>query len=229
MAAPAGCVAHDPIITFKLENTKPVNLIDLTSALAAFEECYHNYVIQEGYEVDPGSVRLFVRELGTGHIVADLASKADLDSPALSQLETAAGFISHFDKILGYFQLSPPLCADVPTAREADQVISIMEPVAKDRAACLHLYANGELDTRSPYNSQQAQAVQRMARHFLATNGPQNEISSEEFLSLFHARDEAPVKTGDQKLFLVDAELKSDNGKVQLYRVLKVKDFFGRG
>jgi hypothetical protein len=35
MAAPAIYAAHEPIITFILENSKPVDLIDLTSALAA--------------------------------------------------------------------------------------------------------------------------------------------------------------------------------------------------
>jgi hypothetical protein len=229
MAAPAIYAAHEPIITFKLENSKPVDLIDLTSALAAFEECYHTYVTQEGYDVDPGNVRLFVREFGTGHIVADLASKAERDSLGLSQLETAAGFISHFDKILGYFQLSPPLCAEVPTAREADQIISIMEPVAKDRAAYLHLFANGESDGRSPYDSKRAQTIQRMARRFLGANGPSNEVPPEELLALFQTVDEAPVKAGERKLFLVDAELKAEIGNVRLYRVLKVKDFFGCG
>jgi hypothetical protein len=186
-------------------------------------------VTQEGYDIDPGNVRLFVREFGTGHIVADLASKAERDSPGLSQLETAAGFIYHFDKVLGYFQLSPPPCAEVPTAREADQVISIMEPVAKDRAAYLHLFANGESDGRSPYDSKRAQTIQRMARRFLGANGPSNEVPPEELLALFQTVDEAPVKAGDRKLFLVDAELKAEIGSVRLYRVLKVKDFFGCG
>ena len=229
MAAPAIYAAHEPIVTFKLENSKPVDLLDLTGALAAFEECYHNYVIEEGYDVEPENVSLFVREFGTGNIIADLASKPNHSAPALSCLETAAGFVSHFDKVLGYFLSSPLVRGDVPTAREAGQVISIMEPVARDRAACLRLYANGELDVRSPYNSQQAEAVQRMARRFLGTNGSAYEIPSEEFLSLFQIRDEAPVKAGDRKLFLVDAEFKAGNGKTRLYNVLKVKDLFGRG
>jgi hypothetical protein len=227
MAAPAGCVAHDPIITFKLENTKPVNLIDLTGALVAFEECYRNYVTLAGYDVDPRTVSLFVREFGAGRIIADLTSMADPASPALSQLETGAGFVSHFDKMIGFFQVLAAVGADVPTAREAVQVISIMEPVAKDRAAYLHLYANGELDVRRPYDSRQAQAVQKMARRFLGADG-ENEIPSEELLSLFEIRGEAPAKAGDRRLFLVDAELKSQNGKVRLYRVLKVRDVVSR-
>jgi len=226
MAAPAGYVASEPIVTFKLKNSKPVDLIDLTSALTAFEEWYHSYVVQEGYDVDSESVELFVREFGAGHIVAELSLNADLSSPALSLRETAAGFVSHFDTILGYFQLSSRLCADVPTAREADQVISIMEPVAKDRAASLRLSANGELDVRSPYNCRQAQAVQKMARRFLGTND-HNEIPYEEILCLFNASGELLPKAGDRKLFLVDAQLKTQNGKVRLYRILKAKDLLG--
>ena len=35
---------HEPIITFKFENSKPVDLLDLTGSLAAFGEAYRDYV-----------------------------------------------------------------------------------------------------------------------------------------------------------------------------------------
>jgi hypothetical protein len=67
----------EPIITFKLENSKPVDLLDLTGSLAAFGEAYRDYVAGAGYDVEPGNVRLFIREIRTGSIIADLASMAD--------------------------------------------------------------------------------------------------------------------------------------------------------
>jgi len=53
----------EPIITFKLENSKPVDLLDLTGSLTAFGEAYRDYVASAGYDVEPGNVRLFVREI----------------------------------------------------------------------------------------------------------------------------------------------------------------------
>jgi hypothetical protein len=88
---------HEPVITFKLENSKPVDLLDLTSSLAAFGEAYSDYVARAGYDIEPGNVRLFIREIRTGSIIADLVSMADQTSLVLSHLDAAAGFISHFD------------------------------------------------------------------------------------------------------------------------------------
>jgi len=69
---------HEPIIIFKLSNSKPVDLLDLTGSLAAFGEAYSDYVVHAGYDIEPGNVRLFIREIRTWSIIADLVSMADI-------------------------------------------------------------------------------------------------------------------------------------------------------
>ncbi len=127
----------EPIITFKLENSKPVDLLDLTGSLAALGEAYRDYVVRAGYDVEPGNVRLFVRELRTGSIIADLASMADQASWVLSHIDAAAGFISHFDQILRYFLLLPSACPEAPTKREAAQAIAVLEPLKTAGRICI--------------------------------------------------------------------------------------------
>src|ERR1700730_35859 len=91
---------HEPIITFNLENSKPVDLLDLTGSLAAFGEAYSDYVASAGYDIEPGNVRLFIREIRTGSVIAALVSMADQSSWVLSHFDAAAGFVSHFNQIL---------------------------------------------------------------------------------------------------------------------------------
>jgi hypothetical protein len=68
-----GASADDGVLRFELKNTKPVDLLDLTSALTAFAEAYQDHVIGAGYDLDRDNVRLFVREIRTGSIIADPA------------------------------------------------------------------------------------------------------------------------------------------------------------
>jgi hypothetical protein len=188
----------EPIITFKLENSKPVDLLDLTGSLAAFGEAYRDYVAGAGYDVEPGNVRLFVREIRTGSIIADLASMADQASWVLSHLDAAAGFISHFDQILRYFLLLPSASLEPPTKREAVQAIAVMEPVAKDGGANLFLNVSGDVHIHHHYNSQQANAVQNSARRFLGQTLPTNEVHHDQLLSLYQVRGDVASKVGDR-------------------------------
>jgi hypothetical protein len=143
----------EPIITFRLQNSKPVDLLDLTSSLASFGEAYRDYVARFGYDVEPGNVRLFVREIRTGSIIADLASMADQASWVLSHFDATVGFMSHFNQILHYFLLLPP-APEPPSKREASQAIAVMEPVAKDGGANLFLNVSGDVHIHHHYSSQ---------------------------------------------------------------------------
>lgn len=193
---PAPATVPEPIITFKLENSKPVDLLDLTGALAAFGETYRDYVAHAGYDVEPGNVRLFIREIRTGSIIADLVSMAEQASWVLSHLDAAAGFVSHFDKLLHYFLYLPSAEVGAPTKREASQVISVMEPVAKDGGANLILNVSGDVHIHT--NSQQANAIQNSARRLLGPSVPTNEVHYDELLSLFQVRGDISSTVGDR-------------------------------
>ena len=194
---------HEPIITFKLENSKPVDLLDLTGSLAAFGEAYTDYVASAGYDVEPGNVRLFIREIRTGSVIAALVSMADQASWVLSHFDAAAGFVSHFDQILHHFLLLPSVPhEDAPTKRDAGQAIAVMEPVAKDGGANLFFNVSRDVHVHhyyeSRYDSQKANAIQNSARRFLGEAIPKNEIYQDEILSLFQVRGDASAKVGDR-------------------------------
>jgi hypothetical protein len=195
---------HEPIITFNLENSKPVDLLDLTGSLAAFGEAYSDYVVRAGYDIEPGNVRLFIREIKTGSIIAALVSMADQASWVLSHFDAAVGFVSRFNQILHYFLLLPSAShEEAPTKREAAQAIAVMEPAAKDGGSNLFFnISGGDVHIHhyheSRYDSQKANAIQNSARRFLGETVPKNEIHQDEILSLFQVRGDVSAKVGDR-------------------------------
>jgi hypothetical protein len=125
-------------VRFELRNSKPVDLLDLTGALSAFGDAYKDYVVSAGFEHIPDNVRLFVREIRSGSIIADLISMADQGSYILDHKETIAKFATHINDILQWLLISGTLGDEnAPNKKETAQTFSVMEPVAKDSASQL--------------------------------------------------------------------------------------------
>src|SRR5690349_5310920 len=90
-------------------------------------------------------------------------------------------------------QPGPPL-----TKREAEQIMRVMEPVAKDGGAQLFLQVQGGLHLHHHYDSVQANAVQNAARRLLGPQSPVTEIRYDELLTLFQVRGVVHEKAGDR-------------------------------
>src|ERR1700730_18480862 len=249
-------------IRFELNNSKPVDLLDLTAALHAFGEAYQDHVISAGYDSERGNIRLFIKELRTGSIIAELASLAEQASFVLKHIDVAAGFVTHVNDILQYFlgKMSP--VKEPPTRREAEQAMAIVEPVAKDGGSQLIVQigkVEGSLVLR--IDSPQANAIQNAAPRYIGPTTPTSLVLQDQLLALYQVRGDPSQKVGDrgiietisphpvkllfaseggkkqivemhdnplQKIFVVDVEVRSADGKPKLYRILAVKDVLVR-
>jgi hypothetical protein len=191
---------HDPGATlrFEIKNSKPVDLLDLTTALSAFGEAYQDYTIRYGLSIE--RVGLFIKDIRTGSIIADLISIADQSSFILDHIHVAAGFVSHVNDVLQFLLfLQDPPKNGLPTKREAAQAMSIMEPIAKDGGAQLFLQVMGDLHTHHHvYNSREANAIQNSARRLLGPQIPAAQVRHDELLTLFQVRGDAAAKVGDK-------------------------------
>jgi hypothetical protein len=193
-------------LRFELRNSKPVDLLDLTGALSAFGDAYKDYIISAGFEHLPDNVRLFVREIRSGSIIADLISLADQASFVVDHRETIAGFATNINDILQWFLVpgailkSEPgvLIRGEPTKKEASQAISIMEPVAKDGGSQLFINIVGDIHTHYHFDSQQANAIQNNAHRFLGPVLPTTQIYYDQILSLYQVRGDAAAQVGDK-------------------------------
>jgi hypothetical protein len=190
----------DPSVRFEIKNQKPVDLLDLTGSLAAFGETYQDFILDSGFDAEPGNVRFFVKEIRSGSIIADLISVASQGSITLEHLDAAAAFVTHLNHIVQFFLGIGILpSGDKPTKKEAEQVVKILEPIAKDGGSQLFLTINGDvhLHPHYHYNSQQANAVQNSARRYLGPTIPTTEIRHDVLLRLHQVRGGVTSKVGD--------------------------------
>jgi hypothetical protein len=190
----------DSSVRFELKNQKPVDLLDLTTSLAAFGESYQDFILDAGFDSEPGNVRFFVKEIRSGSIIADLVSVASQGSITLKHLEAAAAFMTHMNDIVQFFLgLAAMPAHEKPTKKEAEQIVKILEPVAKDGGSQLFLNVSGGVHVHQHYhyNSQQANAVQNSARRFLGPSIPTTEIKHDVLLRLHQVRGGITSKVGD--------------------------------
>jgi hypothetical protein len=191
---------EDPSVRFEFDNQKPVDLLDLTSSLSAFGEAYQDFIIDAGFDGEPGNIRFFVKEIRSGSIIADLVSQAAQGSLTLQHFEAAAAFMANLNDIIQFFLgigALPP--GEKPSKKEADQVIKILEPVAKDGGSQLFLtVSHGDIHLHQHhYNSQQANAVQNSARRYLGPSIPTTEVKHDVLLRLHQVRGGVSSKVGD--------------------------------
>jgi hypothetical protein len=192
---------EDSSVRFELKNQKPVDLLDLTASLSAFGESYQDFILDAGFDNEPGNVRFFVKEIRSGSIIADLISVASQASITLEHLDAAAAFMTHLNHVVQFFLGLAVLPASDkgPTKKEAEQIVKILEPVAKDGGAQLFLNVTGGIHLHQHYNydSQQANAVQNSARRYLGPSLPTTEIRHDVLMRLHQVRGGVTSKVGD--------------------------------
>ena len=90
-----GKILSDPKLTIEIKNTRPVQLSDMTAAFTAYAEEYQRFAQRDGHDVSGENVQLYVHELRTGSIIADLVSLADQASIVLDHLYQRALIRTH--------------------------------------------------------------------------------------------------------------------------------------
>lgn len=204
---------HEGLLTFKFDNTAPVALDDLTVSLSALAQFYEDYLTASGKAPPEEGVRLYVRDLRTGSIIAVLQAIADQGrllfgehgviptiTSAFDHADTLAGFLGTLNEVVQFFLGTLDL-SEKPTKKEAEQIIKILEPVAKDNASQLNVQFSGTThiaEIHYHYNSQQANAAQNNARRYLGPEVPTNQILHDEVLVLHQVRGDPKSKAGDR-------------------------------
>jgi len=187
-----------PTLTIRFENKQPVELLDLTASFAALGRQYEEFVFSRGYDPQAGNVRLYITELRTGSIIADLKTLSDQASFILDYADVFAGFVANLNDLIRFFLKGELQVTDGITKPEAERLTQIIEPVAKDGGSQLFLNVSGNAKVNVIINSEQANAVQNSIRRFV---GPQPKIQGmfeREVLYLYQVRGETKSKAGDR-------------------------------
>jgi hypothetical protein len=190
-------LANLPSLDFEIKNSLPVELTDFTRSLLALGDEFKRYIADEEPEAAAGDLRLYVKEIRSGSIIGALAAASPQIMQGVGYVNTVGGFAKYlkvaYDWLTGKSDDQPNL-----DKTSYENLQTIVEPIAKDRAAQLNINAPfGQVYLN--LNSGDANAAQNAARREIARL---DETGTHHFnnvlLYWYQARDDKMSKTGDK-------------------------------
>lgn len=185
-------------ITVKIENRQPVELTDLTRCLLAFADEYNRFAGKCDDPFVAHEVKLYIKEIRPGSIIADLVAMAPFALPLMENTSHIVDFVKHLKECLEY------LLAKLKNKPQMDRasrenLIQIIEPVAKDSGSQITIGTINIESVHITLNSMEANAAQNFARRELAAmKEPQTGIHEKALLYWFQTRNDTKSTTGDK-------------------------------
>jgi hypothetical protein len=158
--------------SIKIDNRRPVELLDLTASLHALGEQYKDFVHDHGYDPVAENVRLYITELRTGSIIAQFEAIAEQASFVLQHAEVFAAFLTNFNEVMQFFitMSSTTKSRETISRLDAERISQIVEPIAKDHGSQINFQisdSSGVTINNYIYTSDQASVAQNSIRRFL--------------------------------------------------------------
>ena len=185
-----------PKVVIEYKNRKPLDLLDVTSALAAFGEEFRRYAAKE---LPKGSnARLQIGRLQSGSIIAQLIPMLEAADWLRQHNDLAAPFVANFGDIMSAIRSFPPSARAIEksSARAAKSVVG---PVAKDPGAEITIYAQtGANITTNIYNfgSNGSKVLRKHADLIIGGMAGEHTFEAEPMV-LHQLRDGPAVSSGD--------------------------------
>ena len=195
-------------LTVEIQNTRPIELLDFTAALLAVAEQFRAFVRRRAQPFIDDDYRLFVKEVRTGSIVAELVSYATQlpmlapATPLIVQYAAELGdWFEFFKGVKDASELKEFLLGT--TKRDLQQVAQVIEPVAKDSGSQINFIAKdgGSIVNHFHISSLQANAVQNSIRRQIeALPETRSGRYEDQVLAIYQVRDDAADKPGDRAI-----------------------------
>lgn len=192
-------------LTITIQNQRPVELIDLTKSLFGVADEYRRYT-QRNPEINAGEdLRLYVRELRAGSLIADLMPYAPLALPLLNDVNTISQFCGFLSSTYDYFigrgvQTSMPVPLPILDKPDLQNLHDIVNVVAKDSGSNIVFEGNtfnGPVFMR--ISSMEANAAQNnIDRAVKAIKEPAYGTKEKVALHLYQTRNSLDSNVGDR-------------------------------
>lgn len=189
------------VLRVEIRNTKPVDLIDLTTSLMALGQSFSDYATAKTGDPLPDNMRLYVKKMRSGSVIAELVTLTEQAQWIAEHVEVLAGFVGNLDDIMKFFMGKTDVPAEAPTKRQAGHLVSIVEPIAKDSGAQLNINVmdGGTVSIHQTIHvtSLDANAMQNGAKRFLGPALPSNYVAVDQLMVLEQVKNRAKAQTGD--------------------------------
>jgi|GEM_PF-368130 len=190
-------------LTIRIENKYPIELMDLTRSFNSFADEYHKHLSLQPDLPDQANIRLFIKEIKTGSVIADLVAMSLPALPVISYMAYANSIISFsgylkkaYDSLLGRSKAKLPLAK-----QNYENLSNIVEPIAKDNASQLTVQnvINGNVQISITLNSIEANAAQNAAkREIQALAEPLSGVQEKVLIYWYQARKDVKSQVGDR-------------------------------
>ena len=188
----------DAELKIEVKNAKPVELLDLTASLTAFANEYMRHLQRDHPEDSAAEVRLYVKEIHTGSIVASLMAA----SPGIIQGVSYANSVISFSTFLKKsYDFLTGKSKDKPSdlnKKTLENLSQIVEPIAKDSGSQLNI---GTVNGNVYYNITAAEANQAqnaVTRLLRDESVKTNRLHEKVLLYWYQARADAKSTSGDK-------------------------------
>lgn len=207
-AAMAGLLPPIPlestILTVDLKNSQPLELINLTNSFMNLGEEYNRFVLSHPEFGETPGVKLYIREIKSGSIKADLIAIASVTAqgliPMLGQTNTLIGFAKHLKAAYDYFTGKTE---EKPVLHKSElgHLSSIIEPIAKDGGSQLNLITvvnNNVVQTFNIDSSEANHAQNAIGNELLSLQESQVRPHTKKVLYWYQARNDTQSRAGDR-------------------------------
>ena len=192
----------EPRLHIEIKNVQPLELVDLNKSLLGIAEQYKRFVTSEGTPADAEEVKLYVSEIRSGSIIADLVSYSPLMLPFIENTVSILDFCKYlhaaYEYLLGKTREKPRQLEKI----DYQALTNIVEPVAKDNGAQINI---GAINVTNPVfinlNSLESNAVQNSAkREIEKLQEPVTGIKEKVLLYWYQARNDPKSEAGDRAI-----------------------------
>ena len=190
------------VLSIKIKNTEPVELVDLTNSLLCLADEYKHFIgLRDG---PPASeeIKLYIKEIKTNCIITDLIASAPGLLPFMGHAMTVIDFTKFLKDSIGFFIGGHKEFPELDM-RSYKNITGFLEPVAKDNGSQLNLNGtiNGGVHLHFDMTSDDANAVQRrISRKMDQLKEPATGEKSEVLLYWYQARNDPKSVAGDRAI-----------------------------
>ncbi len=187
-------------LTIEIRNERPVSLIDFSHSFLSLSDEFERYIRVHDEEAKARNVHLFIREVKSGSIIADLVAYAPYALPIIQEANSVIKFSEYlaavFKFLLGKSKDKPDF-----KYKNLENFVGIVEPIAKDSASQYNFNTtiNGNIHLHFGLNSVEANAVQNSAgREMELLKEPVSGLHEKVLLYFYQARTDPKSNVGDR-------------------------------
>ncbi|MDY0270410.1 hypothetical protein [Trichloromonas sp.] len=189
-------------LTIEIDNSKPVELIELSQSFQSFADEYRRYLLRKEEQAIADDIKLYIKEIRSGSIIADLVALSAIALPFVENSNTIIGFGDYLKKAFDYLTGKSENKPNLEKANY-ENLARIIEPIAKDNASQINCstIVNGNLVVNVHLDSPAANAAQNVAnREIRALKEPTTGLKEKVLLHWYQARNDAKSTTGDKAI-----------------------------